>query len=106
LRLTQVRVQQLWFEVGAGPSTPPAGLPPGLQFGTPAAPPAGAGAPRVAGHAPLRLGAALVEKVLEDLAIYRLGAEPSSRLREAGLTPGAVTVTARGVEITLQRVAG
>ena len=69
-------------------------------------PPAGAGAPRVVGNAPPSLGHALAEKVLEDLAIYRLGAESSTRLREAGLTPGAVTVTARGVEITLQRMAG
>ena len=106
LRLSQVRVQQLWFEVGAGPSTPPSGLPPGSQFGSPPAPPAAVGAPRVAGNAPPRLGPALAEKVLEDLAIYRLGAETSTRLREAGLTPGAVTVTARGVEITLQRLAG
>ena len=110
LRLTQVRVQQLWFEVGAGPSTPPSGLPPGTPLGPPPGlqpmPPAGAGAPRVVGMAPPRLGPALAEKVLEDLAIYRLGAEPSTRLREAGLTPGAVTVTARGVEITLQRMAG
>ena len=110
LRLTQVRVQQLWFEVGAGPSTPPSGLPPGAPPGPPpglqSMPPAGAGAPRVVGNAPPRLGHALAEKVLEDLAIYRLGAESSTRLREAGLTPGAVTVTARGVEITLQRVAG
>ena len=52
------------------------------------------------------LGPALAEKVLDDLVIYRLGVEPQARLREAGLTPGAVTVTARGVEITLQRVAG
>ena len=110
LRLTQVRVQQLWFEVGAGPSTPPSGLqfgtPPGTPSGPPPAPPAAVGAPRVAGNAPPRLGPALAEKVLENLTIYRLGAETSTRLREAGLTPGAVTVTARGVEITLQRLAG
>ena len=110
LRLTQVRVQQLWFEVGAGPSTPPSGLSSGTSPGPPSVlqpiSPAGTGAPRVVGHAPPRLGPALAEKVLEDLAIYRLGAERSTRLREAGLTPGAVTVTARGVEITLQRMAG
>ena len=40
------------------------------------------------------------------MVIYRLGAEPQAGLREAGLAAGAVTVTARGVEITLQRVAG
>ena len=47
-----------------------------------------------------------VLEVLEDLVIYRLGAEPQAGLREAGLAAGAVTVAARGVEITLQRVAG
>lgn len=106
LRLTQVRVQQLWFELGPGPATPPST--------TPAWPPAvpsagasgGAAAPRETAAASPRLGPALAEKVLEDLVIYRLGAEPAARLGAAGLAPGAVTVTARGVEITLQRVAG
>jgi len=88
LRLTQVRVQQLWIERGAGPATPPTV----------------ATAPREATTPPARLSSALAEKVLEDLVIYRLGAEQQARLREAGLTPGAVT--ARGVEITLQRLAG
>lgn len=94
LRLTQVRVQQLWFEAGPGPANPPP------------APPAGGAARRDTPDTLPRLGPALAEKVLEDLVIYRLGAEPQARLREAGLVPGAVTVTARGVEITLQRVAG
>ena len=98
LRLTQVRVQQLWFDHGAGPVTPPP-VPPPVS-------PSGAVAPRDATGAPPRLGPLLAEKVLDDLVIYRLGAEPQARLREAGLAPGAVTVTARGVEITLQRVAG
>jgi hypothetical protein len=92
LRLTQVRVQQLWFEPGPGPATPPSASP--------------SGPPGAAAAGPPRLGPVLAEKVLEDLVIYRLGAEPAARLREAGLAPGAVTVTARGVEITLQRVAG
>lgn len=94
LRLTQLRVQQLWFEAGAGPVTPP------MQ------PPAVAAGPRETTGIPPRLGLLLAEKVLDDLVIYRLAAEPQARLREAGLAPGAVTVTARGVEITLQRVAG
>ena len=97
LRLTQLRVQQLWFEAGAGPVTPP------MQ---PMQPPAVAAGPRETTGIPPRLGLLLAEKLLDDLVIYRLAAEPQARLREAGLAPGAVTVTARGVEITLQRVAG
>ena len=93
LRLTQVRVQQLWFAAGAGPATPPALPSPGA-----AQLPGGAGAPQ-------RLAAVLAETVLDDLAVYRLGADALARLREAGLEPGAVTVTARGVEITLRRIA-
>ena len=107
LRLTQVRVQQLWWEVGPGPVTPPMPppIPPPIPTRVPVSPTAAAG-PRDATGAPPRLGPVLAEKVLEDLVIYRLGAEPQARLREAGLAPGAVTVTARGVEITLQRVTG
>ena len=97
LRLTQLRVQQLWFEAGPGPATPP--MPTGV-------PPTAAAGPRDASGAAPRLGPMLVEKVLDELVIYRLAAEPQARLREAGLAPGAVTVTARGLEITLQRVAG
>ena len=100
LRLTQLRVQQLWFEAGAGPVTPP------MQPMQPMQPPAVAAGPRETTGIPPRLGLLLAEKVLDDLVIYRLAAEPQARLREAGLAPGAVTVTARGVEITLQRVAG
>ncbi len=48
-----------------------------------------------------RIGQALAERVLEDLAVYRLSAERQQQLRQQGLQPGAVTVTARGVEITL-----
>lgn len=93
LRLSQVRVQQLWFSAGAGPATPPALPLPGAAM-----PPAGSGADQ-------RLAAVLAEKVLEDLAVYRLGSDALAKLRKAGLEPGAVTVTSRGVEITLRRVA-
>lgn len=79
LRLVQVRVQQL---TGAAGPVPPGADARGLQ----------------------RLGPALVERLLEDLAVYRLSDERLGRLREAGLQPGAVTVTARGVEITLARI--
>ena len=48
-----------------------------------------------------RIGALLAERVLEDLAVYRLKPQQAERLREAGLRTGAVTVTSRGVEVTL-----
>jgi len=41
--------------------------------------------------------------MLEDLPIHRLSAERLAALRQWGLQPGAVTVTARGVELTLAR---
>jgi hypothetical protein len=47
-----------------------------------------------------RVGAAVAERMLEDFAIYRLPAERAAQLQRQGLTPGAVTVTSRGVEIT------
>jgi len=53
-----------------------------------------------------RLGIALAEAVLEDLTLYRLSAERQASLRQVGLQPGAVTVTSRGVEITLARAGG
>jgi hypothetical protein len=49
-----------------------------------------------------RLGAVLAERVLEDLPIYRLTPEREARLIGSGLTPGAITVTSRGVEITFE----
>ena len=94
LRLTQVRVQQIGFDSGAG-----AGLV-GALAGTPAGT---AGAAATASSAQ-RLGIALAEAVLEDLSLYRLSAERQASLRQVGLQPGAVTVTSRGVEITLARV--
>ncbi len=101
LRLTQVRVRQLWFAPGSGPEPHSDSDPHRSAKPPPAQPPA----PRESTGAPPSLGPALAERVLDDLVIYRPGAEPLSRLREAGLAPGAVTVSARGVEITLQRVA-
>lgn len=52
-----------------------------------------------------RLGAALVERVLEGLVLYTLPAERAESLRAAGVMPSSVAVTARGVEITLSPVA-
>lgn len=48
-----------------------------------------------------RLGGALVERVLEEMTLYRLPPERAAELQRRGMAPGAVTVTARGVEITL-----
>jgi hypothetical protein len=103
VRLTQVRVQQLNLDTGVA-------LPPGLV--APAVPPAVPPAPPGAGAAPLssltgpgaRLGTVLAERALEDLSIYRVPAERLASLRQLGLQPGAVTITARGLEITLARV--
>mgnify|MGYP006943118771 CR=1 FL=1 len=53
--------------------------------------------PRTAGE---KLGAALAERVLEDFTLYRLPAERAQELQRRGVTPSAVTVTSRGVEIT------
>ena len=94
LRLTQVRVQQIGFDSGAGAGL--AGALAGSLAGT-------AGAAATASSAQ-RLGIALAEAVLEDLPLYRLSAERQASLRQVGLQPGAVTVTSRGVEITLARV--
>ena len=48
-----------------------------------------------------RLGAALAEMMLQDMVIYRFKPEDLDRAQGRGLRPGAVTVTSRGVEITL-----
>jgi hypothetical protein len=47
-----------------------------------------------------RVGAVLAERVLEDFSVYKLPAERAAELKRLGLAPGAVTVTARGVEVT------
>lgn len=52
-----------------------------------------------------RLGAVLMERVLEDLVLYTLPAEREASLRTAGVAPSGVAVTAGGVEITLSPVA-
>ena len=99
LRLTQVRVQQLSLSAGsaaaeANPATNPATHPPS----------ASAALPGLSGTS-ARLGNALAERVLDDLVIYRVPAERLASLRQLGLQPGAVTITARGLEITLARSA-
>ena len=90
VRLAQVRVQQLSLDGGS---------PPGSAANPAAATPAG---PSAAGRL-ARLAQSLVEAALEDLALYSVPAERLADLRRLGLVPGAVTVTARGVEITLAK---
>jgi hypothetical protein len=77
LRLAQVRVQEMAWN-GAGTDVP------------------GVAA---------RLGAVLVERVLEDMSVWRLPPEKADELKRKGLEPGAVTFTSRGVEITFQPLA-
>lgn len=48
-----------------------------------------------------RLGALLAEQVLRDAVIYRFKPEDLDKAGRRGYRPGAVTVTSRGVEITL-----
>ncbi|MBX3606876.1 MAG: DUF1439 domain-containing protein [Piscinibacter sp.] len=48
-----------------------------------------------------RLGGLLAEQVLRDAVIYRFRPEDLDKAGRRGYRPGAVTVTARGVEITL-----
>ncbi|MCW5663310.1 MAG: DUF1439 domain-containing protein [Piscinibacter sp.] len=48
-----------------------------------------------------RLGALLAEQLLRDAVIYRFKPEDLEKAGRRGVQPGAVTVTARGVEITL-----
>jgi len=79
VRLNQVRIERLSFD--ANPAANPAAQPSSVA----------------------RIGQALAERALEDLVIYRVPAERQATLRQFGLQPGAVTVTARGLEITLAR---
>ena len=48
-----------------------------------------------------RVSSLVAEKLLEDLVIYRLPADKLEQLRRLGVAPGAVSITSRGVEITL-----
>ena len=52
-----------------------------------------------------RLGAALVERALEDMVLYTLPAERAEALLARGVVPAEVAVTARGVEITFAAAA-
>jgi len=73
VRLTQVRVNRLQFD----------GMPPPMQ------------------NTVNRLGGLLAEQLLNDVAIYTFKQGDLDRALQRGVQPGAVTVTSRGVEITL-----
>jgi len=100
VRLTQVRVNRLRRLADARPT---AGGAAGVSAPTAADPRPGFAAVSPAEGLLSSLGAAVAERMLEDLPIYTLSAERRADLRRLGLAPGAVTVTARGVEITLAR---
>ena len=90
LRLSNVRVQS--SALAGGPTPDP------TRAAAASQPPGEVAPGRLA-----RLGNALAEQALENLTLYTVPAERLATLRSLGLQPGAVTVTARGVEITLAR---
>jgi hypothetical protein len=49
-----------------------------------------------------RMGMALAERLLDDLVLYRVPVERLDRLKAAGLRPGTLQVTPKGVEITIE----
>lgn len=53
-----------------------------------------------------QVGIAIAERVLEGFVVYKLPAERAAQLQQRGLTPGAVTVTSRGIEITFAKSDG
>ena len=111
VRLTQVRVQQVSLSAGSAATGSASGMPPGSTSSpTPALPsnPPPGSAPLPGPPGPpggnARLNNALAERVLDGLVIYRVPAERLAKLHQLGLKPGAVTITARGLEITLARL--
>ena len=84
VRLVQVRVQRIDLDTSASAAAPPAPSAPS----TPAS----------------RAAIVLAEQVLEDLAIYRIPPQRIESLRALGLSPGVVTVTSRGIEVTFEPV--
>jgi hypothetical protein len=51
-----------------------------------------------------RMGATLVERLLDDLVLYRVPGPRLQAWRSAGFQPGGLQVTPDGVEITIERV--
>jgi hypothetical protein len=87
VRLEQVRV--LDFALDSAP--PPPGS---VQTAGPLA--------QARRSAPERVAAALAERVLEGMVLYRLPADKLSQMDQAGVQPGKLTITRSGLEITLE----
>ena len=88
LRLLQVRVQRIELDLASTATPAPQ-------------PPSAAAAPNSPAS---RAATAMAEQVLEDFAIYRIPPQRIESLRALGLSPGAVTVTSRGIEITFEPI--
>lgn len=87
VRLDQVRV--LDFALDSAPQAPG-----GMQTAGPLAQTRRSTAERVA--------AALAERVLEGMVLYRLPADKLAQLNQAGVQPGKLTIARSGLEITLE----
>ena len=87
VRLVQVRVQRIDLDTSASAAAP-------LSPAAPTAP----------SSPTSRAAIVMAEQVLEDLAIYRIPPQRIESLRALGLSPGAVTVTSRGIEVTFEPV--
>ena len=90
VRLDQVRVRHFMFDPPTGPGGTPVGLPGSVQTAV-------GGARRTGAE---RVAAALAERVLEGLVLYRLPADKMAQLDRAGMQPAALTITRSGLEIT------
>ncbi len=94
VRLDQVRVLDFVLDAPSGPAAPP----PAGSVQTAAATAADSGR-RTAGE---RVAAALAERVLEGLVLYRLPAEKQAQMAQAGVRPSALNITRSGLEITFE----
>ena len=52
-----------------------------------------------------RMGITLVERLLDDLVLYRVPADRLDKLKAAGFRPGTLQVTPAGLEITIEPLA-
>ncbi len=97
VRLDQVRVLDFALDAPLGPIAPP---PPGsVATATTTTAAAADTGRRTAGE---RVAAALAERVLEGLVLYRLPPEKQLQLAQAGVRPAALNITRSGLEITFE----
>ena len=87
VRLDQVRVQDFVLEAPA-------------RGGLGGVPSAGAAGPQRRSTSTERVAAALAERVLENMVLYRLPEDRLAQLHQHGVQPGALNVTRQGLEIT------